>query len=742
MEARGSTWREYLYALRHTPALLRRLALRTRTLEEELAEAMLRGSLRRAFSRFDLLMMGLGIVIGTGFFSLTGPAAILLAGSAVTLSYALVGLGMLAAAACFAELVVEFPVAGSSFSFVIGTFGELPAFLTLGMLALEYVFGTAEVARGFSRYLALLCGLEQYFFTTEWTGGGGQERSVDWMALAAVAAFSLALAFGAAESWAAVNGVTLAKLALLVAIAIAGFVKASAATFAAGWLAPVQAEMQIAAPGAEGIFLAAGLLVFASTGFDAICNTAEEARSPAALPGALLGTVLVSSTLYVALAAAQSLMATPEALAAACGGANGCVALVDAFAAVGLPAMRYVVALAALAGTATALLVSLWAGSRLAMVAARGWLLPRGLARVSPRWRTPLRAHAALGALVFLAVLLVPFLELPELSSLGSLFSAWAVANVVLYRRFHPGVKLRFTGHGTVEAASPAAGGAPAAPPRCGCRGGLRYAVPPRARRALFWVHAALINGLAVAGSVQVRVTNDLGHTAASDRAIDAAMFALWLAAVLAMALAAPLEYEPAGWRVPRALLPAVPALAIGISVFAAANLPGTTVYAWAGVYVAALLAIYLLYALPMSYLKHFVLEGEGASNLPRVVELELREGAWVAKGGGGGGGAPPDAALSAALSAAVAGSWPGAGSGGTPSGGAPSGAPSAEPGALGSRRRSGSPARAGAAPRPQAPEPAGAAAAAARAPAAPTRPRAAPAPLPALVEEAWEIAP
>lgn len=115
--------------------------------------------------------------------------------------------------------------------------------------------------------------------------------------------------------------------------------------------------------------------------------------------------------------------------------------------------MQYFVATTALFGITTCLLVGLFSVSRLVMVAAREWLLPPFLAQISPRTQTPKVAQLAAGVVIALLALLAPYNSLSQIVNFGALFAMWAVCNTVLYRRYYPGVKVRFTEFGTVEAA-------------------------------------------------------------------------------------------------------------------------------------------------------------------------------------------------------------------------------------------------------------------------------------------------
>ena len=494
IESVGDLVYEYGQALLHTPSIFRRLAFKTRTLEEELQEAMLRGNLRRSLGRFDLLMLGLGVVIGTGVFSLTGVAQARFAGSATFLSYLSTGLVMLCSAACYGELCVQYPIAGSAFTYIMVTFGELCAFLTFGMLFIEYVVGMAAVARGFSNYLGLLLpGIigSDLLIETE-------NHQFDFVAFGIVLIISLLLSLGAREFSSFQSVLTLLKIFLMLFIVIAAFTKADPSNFA-DYFAEVKD------PPLESFFQAAAFLVFTYVTFDAVCNAVEEAREPSDIPPALLWTVGVACFLYMLMAVASALLISPQQLwlcsdenflisSSQCtnpealsqinvkelnqdipnspSGNGYCPGTYNetgnelgpygwsyapfnfAFSCRGMVWMQYIVSLAALFGTVSSLLVGLYSVARLIMSVAREWLLPPHLARISTRIGTPVIAQFVVGAIVALVALNVSFIILADIASFASILVMIFVANAVLFRRYYPDVKLQYTSYGTVEAAA------------------------------------------------------------------------------------------------------------------------------------------------------------------------------------------------------------------------------------------------------------------------------------------------
>ncbi|KAI7840220.1 hypothetical protein COHA_006002 [Chlorella ohadii] len=663
------------------------MAFRKRTLEQELQEALLRGSMRKAFGRFDLLMLGLGITVASGYAQLSGYAAQQYAGPAVIVSYVFSGVAAVVAACCFAELSQEFPVAGGAFSYVMATFGELAAFITLGGLLLEYVLGMAAVARGFSRQLARLCNLDPQQFVIN-IGGEYSPHFIDIMAAGIVLLMSVLLSLGVRESAWFISGVTVFKLVLLVVVSIVGYVQGT-------W---DNAEPFIDPNfGADGIFLGAAVLYFTYVGFDAISNAAEETRDVKHMPWAIVGTPLAAMVMYVMLAFALVMITYPNPRAAlpwnpslgrdgpgqglpfgpypgvsfpaldTCNGPQ--LTFTIAFVELqGLKYMQYILAVATLMGIVTALTVGLFSASRIVMSAARDWLLPPFLAIISPRTQTPLVAQMVLGVIIAALAMTIETEMATAMVSFGTLVALWLVCNAQMFRRYWPGVQMRFTQYGGVEAV---AGGE-----LDSWALGRRLSV--QARKLLFGVHMLAVNGISIALGAYYAASTDpmsnvksakdwahfvdnnypggaknctpivnyalladldgcpqevldtdpesctrLGHTSLACLYIVLA----WFLVTLSFQACCPLEHKPAGWHVPWWMMPWLPSTAIGMCIFCVGALPSNE-YWKIGVFFGGLLVFFLLFSLPMSYIKHNRVDFVNAEEL-KVVELRFINGEW-----------------------------------------------------------------------------------------------------------------
>ncbi|KAL4419847.1 hypothetical protein ABPG75_006945 [Micractinium tetrahymenae] len=664
--------REYVAALAQLPQIAKRHCFRRRTLQEELDEAMLRGGLRKAFGGLDVLMLGCGIVIGSGWAQLMGTSA-LYAGPAVTVSVLISGLAALLAAACYGELTVEYPLSGGAFSYVMVTFGEATAFLALSGLLLEYAVGMGVVARGFSNNLARLCNQGPAFFRVGApTAAGGQ---LDLMAAAIVLIITAVLALGVRESAFFISGTTMAKLALLVMIPIVGFTAGSWSNMSP-FLSPIYET--------DGMFLGSAMLFFLQAGFDSLGTTAEEVKDVRHIPWALLGTIGISTFLYAMLALSLVLMTCPNAACPAVGFFSSLwkLSFVMAFTANGMKWMQYVVSVAALLGTVTSITVGLFSISRIAMTASRDWLLPPFLARISPRTQTPVFAQLTLGAVVAVIGMVVPTDNATPMVSFGTLLALFLVCNAQLYRRYLPEGQLRATRHGTIELVDSPSGkhepptpdaaavAAPAKQRGCWVRRlqAYRQQLSPGARKALVWGHLLVINALCIGLAAYYQGTGiDIADVplaqkdaeaaaqqqpspppppgsapacvAASPAACDAnhedqhhglgpVWFLLaWALATLSFQFWCPLEYTPPGFHVPSWLMPWLPSLALQLLVFSVAALPNADFW-YLGAFFGAALLFYLLFSLPMSYIKHSRLDPQQGDDI-NIVELTFADGRW-----------------------------------------------------------------------------------------------------------------
>jgi APA family basic amino acid/polyamine antiporter len=398
------------------------------------------GRLRQNLSARHLVGFGIGVVIGTGIFTLTGIEARDTAGPAVVLSFAIAGVVALLAALCYAELASSVPTAGSAYSYAYATTGELIAWIIGWDLFLEFALGAAVVARGWSGYVGNLLDLPPSLF--------GEESSVNVGAALIVVVLTVVAALGIRESARVTGVLVIVKVAICVFVIVAGawYVRGSNLT---PFIPPAQpaaagtgvqqpliqwiAGLEPAVFGIGGIFTAAAVVFFAYTGFEAVANLSEETKRPGRdLPLGLLGTLGLATALYIGVSFVLVGMVHYTDI-------DPGAPIADAFDQVGLGWASALVSLAAVAGLTSVILVDLITMTRIGFAMGRDGLLPPAMAKVSPRTGTPVRMTLLFAGLVFVMATLVPLEELANLVSIGTLFAFVLVsAAVPVLRRTRP----------------------------------------------------------------------------------------------------------------------------------------------------------------------------------------------------------------------------------------------------------------------------------------------------------------
>ena len=398
------------------------------------------GHLRKRLSARHLIGFGIGVVIGTGIFTLTGIQARETAGPAVVISFAIAGVVALLAALCYSELASSVPTAGSAYSYAYATTGELLAWIIGWDLFLEFAFGAAVVARGWSAYIGNLLGLPTSMF--------GEEAPVNVGAALIVVVLTLVAVLGITESARVTTVLVVVKVAICVFVVVTGiwfvkganltpFVPAGKPAESAGGLTQplisLIAGLEPATFGVGGVLTAAAVVFFAYTGFEAVANLSEETRKPSRdIPLGLLGTLGVATALYIGVAFVVVGMVKYTDIDAG-------APIADAFDQVGLGWASSLISIAAVAGLTSVILVDLVTVSRIGFAMGRDGLLPQSIAKVSPRTGTPVRMTLLYAALVLGTATFVPLESLANLVSIGTLFAFVLVsAAVPVLRRTRP----------------------------------------------------------------------------------------------------------------------------------------------------------------------------------------------------------------------------------------------------------------------------------------------------------------
>ena len=443
---------------------------RIKPLDEILATAE-KKSLKRSLGAFQLTLLGIGAVIGTGIFVLTATAA-QKAGPGMMVSFIVAGIVCAVAALCYSELASMVPVAGSAYTYSYAVMGEVMAWLVGWALILEYALGASAVAVGWSGFItglldhvgihvphALAVGPPiQWGFLQ----GGEVGGIFNLPAVLVVAVVTTLLVIGTKES-ATVNAVLVcikvAALTLFLIITlpmVSGHMTNFEPFAPRGWGNPLSSS-------GTGILGAAASIFFAYVGFDAVSTAAEETKNPQRnVPIGLIGSLLICTVFYLLVSAgvvgahgAQPVMdpatglpfkeGSPELYAsAACQAANAPTvcskeALAYILRQVSSPIYGNLVGLAAALALPSVVLLMMYGQTRIFFVMARDGLLPDRLSAVHERFRTPYIVTVVTGVVVAIAAAFLPVGTLADYSNAGTLFAFAAVSlGVMILRRKDP----------------------------------------------------------------------------------------------------------------------------------------------------------------------------------------------------------------------------------------------------------------------------------------------------------------
>ena len=420
------------------------------------------GELKRSLGAVNLILLGIGCIIGTGIFVLTGRAAAQFSGPAIMISFIITGTLCAFVALCYAELAAALPVSGSAYSYTYASMGEGAAWVMGLLLVLEYGLAASTVSVGWSGYFVSLMhdfgvdipaalqaapGVQVKNQAGEVIGTG----VVNLPAIMVIGLVTLLLVRGVTESVAVNNIVVAIKLTVVVAFIVIGFQYVDVSN----WSPLVPAEIPARAPGTPmdiwsqigralgdvvtgdntykygigGVIHAAAVIFFAYLGFEAVSTAGAEAKNPAKdMPIGILGALIICTVLYILTCAvlvgivpyAQLDVPAPIALAA------------DRM---GLPWFAFLVKVGAIAGLSSVMLVLLYGQTRVFYTMSRDGLLPASLSKVHKTFKTPwintiIVGVAAMGAAGFLSLD-----ALSDLSNVGSLAAFALVCITVIYLR-------------------------------------------------------------------------------------------------------------------------------------------------------------------------------------------------------------------------------------------------------------------------------------------------------------------
>ncbi|MGQ8871932.1 amino acid permease [Paenibacillus sp. TSA_86.1] len=404
-----------------------RLLFRKKPIVSEANES---GALKRALGAFDLTTLGVGAIIGTGIFVLTGVAAAKYAGPGLVLSFLLAGIICAFAALCYSEFASTIPASGSAYTYSYTAFGEVIAWILGWDLILEYGFASAAVASGWSGYFQTLLsgfGLElPHALTSAFNPETGTYFDITAAVITLIITFLLTR--GVKEA-ARANGIMVAIKIIVVLIFIG-----------VGVFYVQPANWHPFLPfGFSGVTAGAATVFFAYIGFDAVSTAAEEVKRPQRdLPIGIIASLAVCTVLYIVVSLILTGIVPYNML-------NVSDPVAFAFEFVQLNGLSWIVSLGAITGITTVLLVMMYGQTRLLYSMSRDGLLSPVFSKVSGKSQTPAIGSWVAGIIVALFSGFISLGHLAELTNIGTLF-AFAVVSlgIIVLRKNNPDLKRGF----------------------------------------------------------------------------------------------------------------------------------------------------------------------------------------------------------------------------------------------------------------------------------------------------------
>lgn len=404
-----------------------RTLFRTKPIEQILADAdHPTHRLKKTLTAWDLTCLGIGAIIGTGIFVLIGTAIVgdahrPGAGPGIILSFVLSGLTCALAALCYAEMSAMIPVAGSAYTFSYATLGEMLAWLTGWNLILEYGVACVAVAIGWSGYfnnLLRLAGIELPHWATH-PPGGSEGGIANLPAAIIVLLVTVVLVVGIKESARMTGIVVVVKLAVILF-----FIGIGSTSLNPNNWSPFMPQ------GFAGVGAAAAIVFFAYIGFDAVSTAAEEAKNPKRdVPIGIIGSLTVCTILYIAVATVLTGLVPASQI-------DIHAPVAEALQLVGFKWGAAVVAIGAVAGITSVLVVMMLGQIRVFFAMSRDRLLGPWLSAVHPRFGTPHRATILTGIAVAILSAFIPIGEAADMTNIGTFFAFVLVCIGVIVLRY------------------------------------------------------------------------------------------------------------------------------------------------------------------------------------------------------------------------------------------------------------------------------------------------------------------
>jgi APA family basic amino acid/polyamine antiporter len=429
---------------------------RTKSVEQSIADTDEPATrLRKDLTWWDLVVFGVAVVIGAGIFTVTASTTGDITGPAIWISFVIAAVACALAALCYAEFASTLPVAGSAYTFSYATFGEFLAWIIGWNLLLELAIGAAVVSKGWSSYLGTVFGF---------AGGTVELGSIqlDWGGLLIVSVVATLIALGTKLSSRFSQVITAIKVSVVVLVVAVGAFYIKSANYspfipkpeAGGDATGINQSVLSLLSGAHsshygwyGVLAGASIVFFAFIGFDIVATMAEETKRPQRdVPRGILASLAIVTVLYVAVSVVLSGMVSYTQLKTVPGGKQANLA--TAFTANGINWASKIIAIGALAGLTTVVMVLMLGQCRVLFAMARDGLLPRALAKTGSRG-TPVRITVLVAVVVAATASVFPIGKLEEMVNVGTLFAFVLVsAGVIVLRRSRPDLQRGFRAPG------------------------------------------------------------------------------------------------------------------------------------------------------------------------------------------------------------------------------------------------------------------------------------------------------
>lgn len=405
------------------------------------------GGLKRSLSANNLIALGIGAIVGTGIFVLTGQAAAAHAGPALTISFAISALGCILTAFCYAEFAAMIPLSGSVYSYSYATMGEFLAWFIGWDLVLEYLFACSTVAVGWSGYMVSLFtgwGIEiprhlseaTLIYTAE--GWGFSGSIINFPAVFIVALVTVFLIGGIRQSAIINNIIVVIKVAVILLFIGFGLSYINVEN----WTPYIPENTgEFGSFGWSGILRAAAVVFFAYLGFDALATAAQEAKNPQRdMPKSILVSLIICAILYIMVTAVLTGIVNYKEL-----GVSAPIAHAIDRVGSGLAWLSPFIKLGAIAGISSVILVMMLGQTRIYYAISKDGLLPKFFSKIHSKYKTPHKATVFAGIATALIGGLFPINVLSELVSIGTLMAFTIVClSVIVLRRTMPNLQRPF----------------------------------------------------------------------------------------------------------------------------------------------------------------------------------------------------------------------------------------------------------------------------------------------------------